>query len=117
MQAAFDARDGDVRKRDVREIVLEGDFPRDSVRAVNDVLFALAAAISVLALLTPFMRLSPTGLWGVPAAAAVVAGSVWLRRTLRSSVRAQRMTAAVMAVTLYVTGLILAVWAIETLRR
>ncbi len=117
VQAAFDALDGYVRKRDVRENALEGDLPRDSVHAVNDVLLSFAAAIGALALLVPFMQLSPTGLWGVPAAAAMVAVSVWLRRTLRSSPRAQRMTAAVMTVALFVAGLMLAAWAIQVVTR
>lgn len=117
VQAAFDALDGYVRKRDVREIALEGDFPRESVHAVNDVLFSFAAAIGTLLVLSLFMQLSPTGLWGVPAAAAIVAGSAWLRRTLQSSSRAQRMTAALMTVALFVAGLMLAAWAIDVVRR
>lgn len=117
VQAAFDTLDRYVRRRDAREIALEGEFARDAVDAVNDVLFSLAAAIGTLLLLTQFMRLSPTGLWGVPAAAAIVAGSVWVRRALRSSPRAQRVTAALMTVALFVAGLMLAIWAIEVVRR
>jgi hypothetical protein len=117
VQAAFDTLDRYVHRRDGGEIALQGDFARGPADAVNDVLFALAAATGTLMLLAQFMQLSPTGLWGVPAAAAIVAGSAWLRGTLRSSPRVQRMTAAAMTVALFVSGLILVVWVIEMVRR
>jgi Nuclease-related domain len=117
VQAAFDTLDRYVQRRDGREIALQGDFARGPADATNDVLFALATATGTLMLLAQFMQLSPTGLWGLPAAAAIVAGSVWLRRTLRSSPRVQRMTAAATTVALFVSGLLLVVWVIEMVRR
>lgn len=87
VRAAFDALDRYVEKRDTREIALEGDFARNPVDAVNDVLFALAAAVGTLMLLAQFMQLSTTGLWGVPAAAVIVAISLWLRRAAITSSR------------------------------
>jgi uncharacterized membrane protein len=117
VQAAFDTLDGYVKKRDVREIATDGEFIRNPASAFNDLLLALVGAMATLVLVAEFMQLSPTGLWGVPAVAAIVAGSVWLRRTLRSSRRTQRLTAAVITVSLFLAGLILAAWAIDTVTR
>jgi Nuclease-related domain len=117
VQAAFDALDRYVQKRDVREIATDGDFVRNPTSAFYDFLLALAGAMATLLLVAEFAQLSPSGLWGVPPAAAIVAGSVWLRRTPRSSPRSQRLTAAVMTVALFMAGLTLAIWAIDTVTR
>lgn len=95
---AFDELNSYVMNRDAREIVTHGELPRDVSQITLDLgAVGMAAMLSALLILAP-ISVGPDGVWAVATASAIVVVGWLARRRWANSVRAQRLTTAVITV-------------------
>lgn len=112
LQTAFENLDRYVQRRDQDEIATQGDFVRDPIEALYDVLWvAVAATVALYAEATLASR-HPVGVWSGLLAGIVLGISIWIRRRKQLSLRFQRTTAGLMAVAGFFAALLPALWII-----
>ena len=114
---AFAKLQDNLVRSDRGEVETQGEVPRPGIDGIQDLVVAGGSAAGALLLLSLSMTLFASILWAVPTAVVLIAAATWLRHTLPTSARVQRVTTAIVTSAAFVGTLSLVAGTIDLLRR